>query len=181
LDRLYFFVYFVVLASTTIPPIHVHMEESTQIRLFTAASAVMERFLADDEAGAYAGFREPFRFSDSIGVFGNDVRAFRQFLVHLKASPAYDFKWKMRRYVGSDIEFALYFSRRDQQAGRKDPNVTIMAWVYMPRDGKATRLSLDYDAGQVIAELTRGRFALFLNRLRHRMGRYRVPETLPAS
>jgi hypothetical protein len=155
------------------------MEDSTQIRLFTAASAVMERFLADDEATAFAGFNESFRFSDSVGLFGGDVKAFRRFLAQLKASPAYDFRWKMRRYVGSDIEFALYFCRRDQPLGHKDPNVTIMAWVYMPRDGKATRISLDYDAGQVIAELTRGRFALFLNRLRHRLGRYRVPETLP--
>lgn len=154
------------------------MEESTQVKLFTAASAVMERFIDDDDANAFAGFTESFRFSDANGLFGNDVRLFRRFLGQLKASSDFDFRWKMRRYVGSDIEFALYFSRREQPSGRKDPTVTIMAWVYMPKDEKATRISLDYDAGQVIAELTRGRFAVFLNRLRHRLGRYRVPVSL---
>jgi hypothetical protein len=146
------------------------MEETTQIRLFTKASAVMEVFLNDDDAKAFSGFAEDFLFSDPKGIFRNDVGFFRSFLKHLESSTVYNFRWKMRRYVGNDIESALYFNRKD--AASPDKWTTIMAWMFIPKEGKATRLSLDYNPDDVITELSVGRMERIRNRMKYRMGRY---------
>jgi hypothetical protein len=146
------------------------MEESIQIKLFTGATEVMERFLGGDVDKAFAGFTEDFRFSDSKGIFRNDVMFFHRFLKHLGSSPHFHFRWKMRRYVGNDIETALYFSRKGGTVPMKE--VTIMAWVYMPTPAKASRLSLDYDPAAIITELSEGKLAAMRNRFRHMMGRY---------
>lgn len=146
------------------------MEESLQIKLFTGASAVMEKFLGGDVEKTFSGFTEDFRFSDSKGIFRNDVLFFHRFLKHLGSSKEFHFRWKMRRYVGKDIEAALYFSRKGASVPLKE--VTIMAWVYMPDPTQASRLSLDYDPAAIINELSEGKFAAMRNRLRYTMGRY---------
>jgi hypothetical protein len=148
------------------------MEESIQIKLFTGATAVMEKFLEGDVEKAFSGFTEDFRFSDAKGIFRNDVFFFHRFLKHLESSPAFQFRWKMRRYVGKDIEAALYFSRTGESVPMKE--VTIMAWVYMPTPSKASRLSLDYDPDAIITELSEGKMAAIRNRLRYKMGRYNL-------
>ena len=146
------------------------MDESVQIRLFTGASSVMEKFLEGDLDKAFSGFREDFRFSDPQGIFRNDILFFHRFLKHLESSPEYHFRWKMRRYEGNDIEAAIYFSRKGESVPIKE--VTIMAWVYMPTPTHASRLSLDYDPAAIITELSEGRVAAMRNRLRYKMGRY---------
>lgn len=146
------------------------MEEKLQIKLFTDATAVMETFLTGDDSKAFSGFRDDFLFSDSKGLFRNDVVFFRRFLKHLETSPEFHFRWKMRRYVGKDIESALYFSRKAGAVPLKE--ITIMAWIYMPGAGKASRLSLDYDPAAVITELSVGKVEAMKNRFRHMMGRY---------
>jgi hypothetical protein len=146
------------------------MDESLQIRLFTGATEVMERFLGGDVDKAFASFTEDFRFSDSKGIFRNDVMFFHRFLKHLGSSPHFHFRWKMRRYVGNDIETALYFARNGTSVPIKE--VTIMAWVYMSDSTKASRLSLDYDPTTIINELSEGKLAAMRNRLLYTMGRY---------
>ncbi|NDC78434.1 MAG: hypothetical protein EBZ67_11255 [Chitinophagia bacterium] len=170
LDMMFFFRLFCAfrIFHQSIKPIP--MEESIQIKLFTGASAVMEKFLVGDVDKAFSGFTEDFRFSDSKGIFRNDVFFFHRFLKHLESSPQFHFRWKMRRYVGKDIEAALYFSRKGGAVPLQE--VTIMAWVYMPTPTKASRLSLDYDPAAIISELSEGKVAAMRNRFRYMMGRY---------
>ena len=151
------------------------MEEKNQIELFSHASELMEQFLSGAGDTVFSSFTEDFRFSDKAGLFKSDIRHFRDFIHHLDGSSAFQFKWKMRRYVANDIEFALYFTRKKRSKKRKDPFITIMAWMYMHPSGKASRLSLDYEPGEVIAELSQGGFSRFLNRLKHMVGMFHAP------
>ncbi|MBM3441453.1 MAG: hypothetical protein FJX89_02010 [Bacteroidetes bacterium] len=151
------------------------MEEKTQVELFTQASDVMEQFLSGDGESVFSSFTADFRFSDKAGLFKNDIHHFRDFLQHLKDSPDFQFKWKMRRYVANDIEFALYFTKKKRSKKRKDPYITIMAWMYMHPTGKSSRLSLDYVPREVIAELSQGGLHTLLNRLKYLVGVYRTP------